>query len=114
MRRCGAHRGSKDMGRRKAMRAAQYLAVLLLAIGAATAMRPALAQEDPSGEWRPLYHEDYAERIPGPDVGDYLGIPINAAGRAKGDAWTATLLELPEDQCRPHPADYAWRGPFNL
>jgi len=102
------------MGRRKAMRAARYLAVLLLAIGAATAMRPALAQEDPSGEWRPLYHEDYAERIPGPDVGDYLGIPINAAGRAKGDAWTATLLELPEDQCRPHPADYAWRGPFNL
>src|SRR6185312_11896578 len=84
--------------------------VLLLALFASSSW----AQEDPSGDWRALYHEDFAERIPGPDVGDYLGIPINASGRAKGDAWIASLLELQENQCRPHPADYAWRGPFNL
>jgi hypothetical protein len=79
-----------------------------------TLANPAVAQQDPSGEWSPLYQEDWFERLPGPDVGDYLGIPINAAGRARGDAWMASLLELPENQCRPHPADYAWRGPFNL
>jgi hypothetical protein len=75
---------------------------------------PLLAQQDPSGEWKALYHEDLGERRPGPDVADYLGVPINAAGRAKADAWTASLLELPENQCRPHPADYSWRGPFNM
>jgi hypothetical protein len=75
---------------------------------------PLRAQQDPSGEWKALYHEDYGERLPGPDVADYLGIPINAAARAKADAWTASLVELPENQCRPHPADYSWRGPFNM
>jgi hypothetical protein len=75
---------------------------------------PARAQEDPSGEWHALYHEDFFERMPGPDVADYLGIPISAEGRAKADAWTSSLLELPENQCRPHPFDYSWRGPFNM
>jgi hypothetical protein len=85
--------------------------LLLLALVLAS---PLKAQEDPSGEWRALYQEDFAERLPGPDVGDYLGIPINAAARAKADSWIPSLLELPENQCRPHPADYAWRGPFNF
>ena len=34
---------------------------------------------DLSGEWAPLFHEDQPERIPGPDIGDYLGLPINEA-----------------------------------
>src|SRR5205809_8102360 len=37
---------------------------------------PAMAfgQMDFSGNWSPLYHEDYPERIPGPELGDYMGI----------------------------------------
>ena len=31
------------------------------------------------GEWSPRYHEDEPERIPGPELGDYLGLPINDA-----------------------------------
>jgi hypothetical protein len=74
----------------------------------------ALAQTDPSGEWENRFHEDEPERVPGPEIGDYLGLPINDAARLRGDTWVATLLELPENQCRPHPSDYAWRGPALL
>jgi len=75
---------------------------------------PAWAQVDPSGEWAPRFHEDQPERIPGPDIGDYLGLPINDAARMRGDTWDASLLTLPEHQCKPHPADYGPRGPANL
>ena len=43
------------------------------------ASRPASAQTDFSGMWAPIFHEDQVERIPGPDVGDYAGLPINDA-----------------------------------
>ncbi|MEO8258747.1 MAG: hypothetical protein ABI868_15465 [Acidobacteriota bacterium] len=69
---------------------------------------------DLSGEWAPRFHEDQPERIPGPDIGDYLGLPINAAGRLHADSWDASLLTLPEHQCKPHPADYSPRGPALL
>jgi hypothetical protein len=75
---------------------------------------PAFAQMDPSGEWAPRFHEDQLERLAGPDIGDYLGLPINDAARLRGDSWDASLLTLPEHQCKPHPADYGPRGPANL
>jgi len=70
---------------------------------------PVLAQVDIAGEWVARYHEDQPERIPGPELGDYLGLPINGAARLRGDAWSASLLTLPEYQCRPHPSDYGIR-----
>ena len=72
------------------------------------------AQVDLSGEWEARYHEDFPERIPGPEIADYLGLPINDAARMRADAWDASLLTLPEHQCKPHPADYGSRGPANL
>ncbi|MGH9592489.1 MAG: MBL fold metallo-hydrolase [Bryobacteraceae bacterium] len=75
---------------------------------------PAFAQIDLSGEWAPRFHEDQAERIPGPDIGDYLGLPITDAARMRGDTWSASILTLPEHQCKPHPADYGPRGPANI
>ena len=75
---------------------------------------PLFAQLDPTGEWAPRFHEDQPERIPGPEIGDYLGLPINDAARLRADTWDASLLTLPEHQCKPHPSDYAWRGPANL
>ncbi|MBI2149450.1 MAG: hypothetical protein HYU27_02440 [Acidobacteria bacterium] len=89
-------------------KAIRLLAIALL-LGA-----PAFAQVDPTGEWAPRFHEDQPERIPGPDIGDYLGLPINDAARLRGDSWDASLLTLPEHQCKPHPADYSPRGPANL
>ena len=84
--------------------------LLLTAFAAA----PVFAQRDPSGEWAPRFHEDFLERIPGPEIGDYLGLPITDAARLRADSWDASLLTLPEHQCKPHPADYGPRGPANL
>jgi glyoxylase-like metal-dependent hydrolase (beta-lactamase superfamily II) len=58
--------------------------------------------------------EDQPERVPGPELGDYLGIPISEAARLRADSWDASIQTLPEWQCRPHSADYIWRGPSNL
>jgi len=84
---------------------------MLLVIAASI---PVHAQVDMVGEWAPRFHEDQPERIPGPDIGDYLGLPINDAARMRGDSWDASLLTLPEHQCKPHPSDYSPRGPANL
>jgi glyoxylase-like metal-dependent hydrolase (beta-lactamase superfamily II) len=75
---------------------------------------PASAQIDFSGEWAPRFWEDQPERVPGPELGDYLGIPISEAARLRADTWDASIQTLPEWQCRPHSADYIWRGPSNL
>lgn len=66
---------------------------------------------DFSGEWRPLYHEDGADRIPGPELGDYSGLPLNAAARLRADSYTTSRMSLVmENICRQHGADYALRG----
>jgi hypothetical protein len=85
-----------------------------LALIMTAAAVPAFGQIDFSGEWAPRFYEDQPERVPGPELGDYLGLPINAAARMRADTWDASLLTLPEWQCRPHGADYIWRGPSNL
>jgi hypothetical protein len=91
------------------LRACFLLLPILLA-----ASRPVSAQVDFSGEWAPRFHEDQPERVPGPQLGDYLGLPINDAARLRADSWDASMMTLPEWQCRPHSADYIWRGPSPL
>jgi hypothetical protein len=68
---------------------------------------PAYAQVDLAGEWTVRMHEDQPERGPGPSVGDYTGIPVNAAGRQSAERWDASILTVPEMQCIPHPANYS-------
>ncbi|HEX6998026.1 MAG TPA: hypothetical protein VF322_07765 [Gammaproteobacteria bacterium] len=68
---------------------------------------PARAEIDLSGEWQSLRHEDQIERGPGSRIGNYLGLPINEAGRMRGERWDAALLTVPEHQCIPHPANYS-------
>ena len=75
---------------------------------------PAAAQIDLEGIWAPIFHEDQVERIPGPDVGDYAGLPITDAERLRGESWDASILTLPEHQCKPHPSTYGFRGVGNL
>ena len=91
----------------------RFLIVTALLVATLNAT-PAWAQVDFSGEWAPRFWEDQPERVPGPELGNYLGIPINAAARMRGDTWDAAIQTLPEWQCRPHMADYIWRGPSNL
>ena len=69
-----------------------------------------LAQADLAGEWANRRHEDAPERGSGPEIGDFLGLPINEAGSLRGVSWNPSLLTVPEHQCIPHPANY---GPMH-
>jgi hypothetical protein len=90
------------------MRVATSLVVCLIAAGSTC---PAEAQVDFSGQWAPLYHEDTIERVPGPELGDYTGLPLNDAGRMRADTWDADRISVVQEyQCRPHSSDYALRG----
>jgi hypothetical protein len=77
---------------------------------------PLIAQEtDFTGEWVPIFHEDGPERIPGPELADYAGIPINDAARLRADSYDANRISVvTEYQCRQHAADYGMRGLANL
>ena len=70
---------------------------------------------DFSGQWESLYHEDAPERLPGPELGDYLGMPLNAAGRLRADSYDADRISVvTEYQCRPHSGDYSMHGLSSL
>ena len=66
--------------------------ILILSLALGTSL---FAQRDITGEWNNRFHEDFPERIPGPEIGDYLGLPINDAARLRGDSWDASILTLP-------------------
>ena len=78
------------------------------------AAAPLFGQVDLSGSWNPPYHEDQLERIPGPELVDYLGIPINDAARQWALSWDPSRLTLPEHQCQVHTVAYIYRGPLQL
>lgn len=89
----------------------RYLFQLLVIFGVLVLLVPSksVAQFDISGNWRALTHEDQPERGPGPDIMEYVGLPINAAARMAGMSWNPAKLAMPEFQCRPHPSDYGSR-----
>ena len=86
---------------------------LLLTCGSAF-FQPAFAQVDLTGIWSPVFHEDQPERIPGPELVDYLGIPINDAARQWALSWDPDRLTLQEHQCQVHTVAYMYRGPLLL
>jgi cyclase len=90
----------------------RVVGVLVFALVCAPIM--ASGQSSLSGDWVGLFHEDQPERGPGPELGDYLGLPINAAGRQYADSWDASRLTLPEHQCRAHVSPYIYRGPVRV
>jgi cyclase len=75
---------------------------------------PAFAQVDLSGTWSPRYQEDFSERIPGPELGDYTGLPLTDGARRYAESWDPARLTLPEEQCRVHVSPYIYRGPTNI
>jgi hypothetical protein len=88
---------------------------LLMLFGTFCISNSATAQVDFSGQWSPLFHEDFPERLPGPELGDYSGIPVNDAARLRADSWDADRISIvSEYQCRPHGADYSMRGLSNM
>lgn len=72
---------------------------------------PVIAAVDIAGQWQAFRHEDRLHRGDGADLGDYTGLPINAAARQKARSWDPSVLSLPERQTTPHPLAYAMHGP---
>jgi hypothetical protein len=89
---------------------------LVLLAAAPLVDRPAAAQIDLSGEWVCQLHEDrpYRRDPPGPDVGDYTGLPINDANRLRADSYDASIYSVPEHQTQPATAMYADRAASDM
>lgn len=88
--------------------------VAMLAVGMAWVGVPASGQVDLTGIWAPQYLEDQPERIPGPELVDFLGLPINDFARKWALAWDPDRLGAQEHQCQVHTAAYIYRGPLQL
>ncbi len=84
--------------------------VLALLFAASLGARPAFAQVDLSGTWAPMLHEDGPDRGPGPEIGDYTGLPINDAARMRADSWDAEKWTMAERVCEPYPPEHSSRG----
>ena len=77
------------------------------------ASAPAYAQIDFTGVWNGLTgEEDGPERVAGPSLVEFLGLPINDQAREWGLAYRSGRLSLPEHQCQVHVVSYIHRGPF--
>jgi len=97
--------------------------LLLLGLAVSVAHLPAqnappapVTRNDIAGDWVVVTHEDQPNYAPGPELGDYAGLPINAADRQKAEAWDATILSQPERQTQAHPVQYIGnnRGPQRI
>src|SRR5438552_8764307 len=87
-----------------------FLLAMMLLVGV-----PAFAQIDFTGVWNPrVGDEDNPERLAGPSLVEYLGIPINDYGRQWGLAYRSGRLSLPEHQCQVHVVEYIHRGPLQM
>jgi hypothetical protein len=87
---------------------------VVLAVTVLGLASPAAAQFDVNGSYNAVFHEDQPERLAGPSLGDFLGLPINESARAFAEAWDASRLTVPEHQCRAHSSPYIMRGPLNM
>ncbi len=61
-----------------------------------------------------MLHEDFLERIPGPELVNYSGLPITEGSRLWGESWNASRLTMPEHQCQVHVSPYIYRGPMQM
>jgi len=91
-----------------------HIQPLILFAATVVMAAPASAQVDLSGQWGQKMHEDEPERGPGPEIGDYGGMPVNDAARMKADTWDSQKWEMVEHECDPHPVDDAPRGPADM
>ena len=66
------------------------------------------------GDWAGRYQEDFQDRVPGPDLGDYTGLPINDAARKYADSWDPSRVSLLEHQCEPYVSPHIYRGPLQF
>ena len=87
--------GMKKEGHKKAQNARTLFSVLCLFVAFSSS---AFAQVNLSGVWDNLgiLHEDWPDRLFGPELGDYTGVPLTDEARLRAEAWDASLITLPE------------------
>ena len=74
----------------------------------------AAAPIDITGYWLSVVSEDWRFRMVTPPKGDYLGIPLNPAGRKIADAWDPAKDEAAGEQCRNYGAANIMRQPGRI
>jgi hypothetical protein len=74
----------------------------------------AAAPIDVTGYWLSVVSEDWRFRMVTPPKGDYLGVPLNAAGRKIADAWDPAKDEAAGEQCRNYGAANIMRQPGRI
>jgi len=94
--------GRHNRVRRGRLQARYRRPFVLSLVGLTLITRAAWAEIGFSGDWvskRRLENNsgDHA-------VGDYAGTPINTPSRLRADSLSASILTLPEHQCKPHAA----------
>ena len=94
--------------------AALVIAVPIFAQGPGSYNPGAAPGLDIAGNWGPVFHEDAPERGPGPELVNYLGIPITDRARLAGLSYDASRFTVPEHQCEVHGVQYIYRGPLNV
>ncbi len=97
------------------MKKTSLITSLLCVLGLLASSLSVAQPIDFSGEWRPIFHEDGPERLPGPGFGDFSGIPINEQGLMRGRSYDPNRISMVTEYiCRQHGGDYAMRGLADL
>ena len=74
----------------------------------------AAAPFDPTGYWSSLITQNWRLRMVPPGKGDYIGIPISAAGKRAADAWDQAKDEAAGNQCKAYGAPGLMNLPAHL
>jgi hypothetical protein len=93
----------------KSVGRAAAFAVAVLAVAV-----PAFAQVDLNGSYAIRMYEDFNERGPGSDLGDYTGMALSDEGRAKALLYTSNLPSTVERQCLAQSAGVFQYRPLGL
>ena len=87
--------------------------LLSLAVLLAAGVQPARAQAEIAGEWSGRLHEEFMTRNPGPHIGDFTGVPLNAAARFGADTWESSIVSLIEHQSQLYTSFLGFYAPGN-
>jgi hypothetical protein len=74
----------------------------------------AAAPFDPAGYWSSLITQNWRLRMVPPAKGDYIGIPISAAGKKAADGWDQGKDEAAGNQCKAYGAPGLMNLPTHL
>jgi hypothetical protein len=98
------------------MPAASILAAALVAapaFGQNTTGAPA-SEFNLSGNWVPYFNEDMLERGNGPELDNFVGLPVSEGARQMALSWDPSRMTVEEHQCQVHVSPYMNRSPTRL